>query len=142
MHRYLVVAHRTLAGPSLLELLTQLAAHGPTEFHIVVPAEPPANHAWTEAEARGAAQARLDRAMERLSTVQATFTTEIGDPNPLLAVEDVLLRDADFEAIVVSTLPPGLSRWLKRDLTHQLEERTGMRVIHVVGTAEPLSSAR
>jgi len=39
-----------------------------------------------------------------------------------------------------STLPPGPSRWLKRDLPHRLEERTGLRVIHVVGSAEPVSA--
>ena len=141
MHRYLVVAHRTLSGPQLAERLTELASHGPTAFHLVVPAEPPGDHAWTEAEARRTAQARLDRALERFATVGAEFTSEVGDPNPLLAVDDVLLRDPDFDAIVVSTLPPGPSRWLKRDLPHRLEERTGLRVIHVVGSAEPVSAA-
>lgn len=141
MHRYLVVAHRTLAGPRLQERLTELAAHGPAAFHIVVPAEPPTTHTWTESEARHAAQARLDQAMPRLSTIPAELTSEVGDADPLLAVDDVLLRDPDFEAIVVSTLPPGPSRWLKRDLPHRIEERTGLRVIHVVGSAEPVPSA-
>jgi hypothetical protein len=140
MPRYLVVAHRTLAGPRLLEVLEQLASHGPTSFHIVAPAEPPGNHTWTETEARHAAQTRLDHALERFAAVPAEFTTEVGDQNPLLAVEDVLLRDTDFDAIVVSTLPPGPSRWLKLDLPHRLEERTGLRVIHVVGSTEPASS--
>jgi hypothetical protein len=141
MHRYLVVAHHTLTGPQLAERLGQLAAHGPTAFHIVVPAEPPGDHTWTETEARRTAQARLDRALARFGTIDARFTSEVGDPNPLLAVDDVLLRDPDFDAIVVSTLPPGPSRWLKRDLPHRLEERTGLRVIHVVGSAEPVSAA-
>jgi hypothetical protein len=141
MHRYLVVAHRTLAGHRLQERLAELAAHGPAAFHVVVPAEPPSTHAWTESEARHAAQVRLDQAMPRLSTIPAELTTEIGDADPLLAVDDVLLRDPDFEAIVVSTLPPGPSRWLKRDLPHRIEERTGLPVIHVVGSAEPVPSA-
>jgi len=138
MHRYLVVAHHTLAGPQLADLLGQLASHGPTAFHLVVPAEPPGNHAWTDADARRRAEARLDQALERFAAIGAEFTSEVGDTNPLLAVDDVLLRDPDFDAIVVSTLPPGPSRWLKRDLPHRLEERTGLRVIHVVGSAEPV----
>jgi hypothetical protein len=140
MHRYLVVAHHTLSGPQLLEQLEQLASHGPTAFHIVAPAEPPGNHMWTEADARRTARTRLDRALERFAAVDAAFTGEVGDPDPLLAVDDVLLRDSDFHAIVVSTLPPGPSRWLQRDLPHRLEERTSLRVIHVVGTAEPVSA--
>ena len=141
MHRYLVVAHHTLSGAHLAALLEELAAHGPTAFHLVVPAEPPGNHAWTDADAHRTAQARLDQALARFASIDAAFTSEVGDPNPLLAVDDVLLRDADFDAIVVSTLPPGPSRWLKRDLPHRLEERTGLRVIHVVGSAEPVSSS-
>jgi hypothetical protein len=141
MHRYLVVAHRTLAGARLQDRLAELAAHGPTTFHVVVPAEPPTGHAWTETEARHAAQARLDQAMPRLSTIAAEFTTEVGDADPLLAVDDVLLRDPAFDAIIVSTLPPGPSRWLKRDMPHRIEERTGLRVIHVIGSVEPVPSA-
>jgi hypothetical protein len=141
VHRYLVVAHRTLSGPHLVERLAQLAEHGPTAFHIVVPAEPPGSHAWTEAEARRTAQARLDHALTRFAAIDAAFTSEVGDPNPVLAVDDVLLRDSGFDAIVVSTLPSGPSRWLKRDLPHRLGERTGLRVIHVVGSAEPLRAA-
>ena len=141
MHRYLVVGHHTLSGPRLLEELQQLASHGPCAFHLVVPAEPPASHTWTESEARSAATARLDRAIERFAALDAEITSEIGDSNPILAVQDVLLRDPAFDAIVVSTLPPGPSRWLKLDLPHRLSEMTGLRVIHVVGSDEPVGSA-
>jgi hypothetical protein len=138
MHRYLVVAHRTLGGPQLRETLEGLVAHGPSAFHIVVPAEPPHDHAWTEAEARHQAQLRLDHGLERLSSLDAEITSEVGDANPMQAVEDALLSGASYEAIVVSTLPAGPSRWLKLDLPHRIEERTGLRVIHVVGSPEPV----
>jgi hypothetical protein len=138
MHRYLVVAHRTLAGPQLRAALDELVAHGPSSFHIVVPAEPPHDHAWTDGEARRLAQRRLDHALERLASLDAEITSEVGDANPMLAVEDALLGDATYDAIVVSTLPGGLSRWLKLDLPHKIEQRTGIRVIHVVGSPEPV----
>jgi hypothetical protein len=139
MHRYLVVAHRTLGGSRLLDQLEQLCAHGPAEVHLVVPAEHPHSGAWTDTDARRAAEARLERALARFAVLDAVVTGEVGDADPLLAVEDVLLRDPAFDEIVVSTLPPGPSRWLKRDLPHRIEEETGLRVIHVVGTAEPVS---
>jgi hypothetical protein len=44
MHRYLVVANRTLAGAQLLETLTELTTHGPCAFHVVVPAEHHRDH--------------------------------------------------------------------------------------------------
>jgi len=141
MHRYLVVAHRTLGGTQLRATLDGLVAHGPAAFHIVVPAEPPHDHAWTETEARHAAQLRLDQALERLASLDAAITSEVGDPNPIEAVEDVLLRDPGFDAIIVSTLPPGPSRWLKGHLPRRIEERTGMRVIHVVGSPEPVPTS-
>src|SRR5437762_6820705 len=60
-----------------------------------------------------------------------------GRRRPALAVEDVLLRGETFDAIVLSTLPPGPSRWLRLDLPHRLEGKTGLRVIHVTGHPEP-----
>jgi len=138
MHRYLVVAHRTLAGPHLRATLDRLVAHGPCAFHIVVPAEPPHDRAWTDGDARRMAQRRLDQALERLVSLDADITSEVGDANPMLAVEDVLAGDATYDAIIVSTLPTGPSRWLKLHLPHKVEQRTGIRVIHVVGSPEPV----
>jgi hypothetical protein len=137
MHRYLVVAHHTLAGTKLLERLRELADHAPSTFHVLVPAEPPSGHSWTEGDAIRVARARLQQALERFASLGVEVTGEIGDSNPLLAVEDVLLRDPNFEAIVVSTLPPGPSRWLKLDLPSRIAGRTGLRVIHVIGSVEP-----
>jgi len=64
----------------------------------------------------------------------------VGGADPALAVEDVLLRGETFDAIVLSTLPPGPSRWLRLDLPHRLEGRTGLRVIHVIGHPEPAAA--
>jgi hypothetical protein len=140
MHRYLVVANRTLAGTQLLEALTELTRHDRCVFHVVVPAEPPRDHAWTESEARAAAAGRLEQALSRFSALDAEVTGEVGDADPAMAVEDVLLRGQMFDGIVVSTLPPGPSRWLKLDLPHRLEGRTGLRVIHVIGHPEPATA--
>ena len=137
MYRYLVVANRTLAGTHLLETLTELTTHGRCAFHVVVPAERPRDHAWTEAEARAAAAARLEQALARFGVLDAEVDGEVGDADPAMAVEDVLMRGETFDGIVVSTLPPGPSRWLRLDLPNRLEGRTGLRVIHVIGQPEP-----
>jgi hypothetical protein len=67
-------------------------------------------------------------------------TGEVGDEHPHEAVQDILLRGETFDAIVLSTLPPGVSRWLKRDLVRRLEVSTGLRVIHVIGQPAPAPS--
>ena len=92
---------------------------------------------WTETEARAVAEARLEQALTRFAALDADVDGEVGDADPALAVEDVLLRGETFDAIVLSTLPPGPSRWLRLDLPHRLEGKTGLRVIHVVGHPEP-----
>ena len=137
MRRYLVVANQTLAGAQLLSALRDLHGHGPCSFHVVVPATPPRDHSWTEGEARHAARERLESALARLAAEGFEVTGEVGDEHPTEAVKDVLLREPRFDAIVVSTLPAGRSRWLKRDLPRRLEAETGVRVIHVAGQRAP-----
>ncbi|MFL5858006.1 MAG: hypothetical protein ACJ77L_14875, partial [Solirubrobacteraceae bacterium] len=43
---------------------------------------------------------------------------------------------ATYDEIVVSTLPTGVSKWLRIDVPHRLERLTGARVQHVE-TAPP-----
>jgi len=140
MYRYLVVANRTLAGSHLLETLTELTTHGRCAFHVVVPAEHARDHAWTDGQAHATAEARLQQALARFGALDAAVDGEVGDGDPAMAVEDVLTRGDRFDGIVVSTLPPGPSRWLKLDLPNRLRGRTGLRVIHVIGQPEPAAA--
>ena len=61
------------------------------------------------------------------------MTGEIGDEKPMLAVGDVLRRE-QFDEIILSTLPPGVSKWMKRDLPHKLARQYHLPVRHVVAT--------
>ena len=56
----------------------------------------------------------------------------VGDPDPLAAVGDAL-RAAEFDELVVSTLPRGVSRWLRMSLPHRLRRMTDLPVLHVTG---------
>ena len=44
------------------------------------------------------------------------------------AVIDLLVRGDEFDLIVVSTLPAGLSRWLRQDLLRRIHRATGVAV--------------
>lgn len=134
MPRYLVVANQTLGGEHLAEKVRECLRVGPCRFHVLVPASPPHDHAtWTEGEAHEIAQRRLDAALARFRDLGAEADGEVGDPSPLEAIRDVLLRE-EFDEILLSTLPAGISRWLRQDLPHRVR-RFGLPVTHVV--AEP-----
>ena len=107
-------------------------AGGPSTFHLLVPAANPHLHAfWTEGEAHAVARERLDEAIAQLAAEGIPATGSIGDANPIDAVTDLLLR-AEFDAVIISTLPPGLSRWIHQDLPHRLERRIALPVTHVI----------
>jgi hypothetical protein len=134
MRRYLVVANQTLGGDHLLSLLRELGDE-PSTFRVLVPASPPGDHLWTEAEAIALARRRLDVALERFRKLGIEVTGEVGDGRPLQAIDDALSRES-FDEIVLSTLPPRLSRWLKLDLVHRVESAYGLPVRHVIAPPE------
>lgn len=140
MARYLVVANQTLAAEHLTAAVRDCLAHGPCSFHIVVPATHPREHAtWTEGAARAVAERRLDAALARFGELGAEADGEVGDESPMLAIRDALLDaggEAAFDGIILSTLPPGPSRWLKQDLPHRVERTFGLPVQHVTGDLE------
>jgi hypothetical protein len=139
MRSYLVVANQTLGGEHLVERVRQCLGEGPCRYHIVVPATPQGEQlTWTEGEATGLAQARLDRALARFRELGAEADGEIGDKNPILAIEDAL-RQGTFDEIILSTLPPGASRWLKLDLPSRVAARFQLPVTHLVAEAEAVA---
>jgi hypothetical protein len=141
MRRYLVVANQTLGGEHLSEKVRACLAAGPARFHILVPATQPADHAvWTEGEARALAQRRLEQALERFREMGADVEGEVGDEAPLEAIADAV-REETFDEIILSTLPPGLSRWLRQDLPHRVERTFDVPVTHVVGETEEAETA-
>jgi hypothetical protein len=142
VHRYLVVANQTLGGEPLFARIRELARAGPSAFYVVVPATPPKDHVWTEDEAATIAASRLNSALERMAALGLEADGVVGDGSPMLAIEDAIREQGPFEAIVLSTLPPRLSRWLKLDLPHRVESSFGLRVIHVIGDPDHVGVAR
>jgi GABA permease len=140
VRRYLVVANQTLGGNPLVATVRERARREPCTFHLLVPATPPRDHPWTEGEAGEIARERLELALARFLALGVEVDGEVGDASPILAIEDVLRHDDGFDEIILSTLPPGLSRWLKVDLPHRVEAAFGLPVTHVVSKPEPVSS--
>ena len=142
MRRYLVVANQTLMSEELRAAVRERLGTPPCRFHVVVPATPPRDQLfWTEGAALVVARERLEEALAWMHAEGAISTGSIGDADPVLAVVDALPRD-QFDEIVVSTLPPRLSRWIRQDLPHRLARRTDLPVCHVVAHVKALEESR
>jgi hypothetical protein len=57
-----------------------------------------------------------------------------------VAIEDELRRPPGYDAIIISTLPPGLSRWLRMDLPDRIQRKFGLPVIQVISRPEDIEA--
>jgi nucleotide-binding universal stress UspA family protein len=148
----LVVANRTMGGRKLEQYLHQLVAErGPVQFHFVVPERrveayelmwgagwgvPMSIGTLMEAGLRET-QARLDEVVELLRGNGLDVTGELGPAPPLAAIAQAL-DERQYDEIVISTLPVGISKWLTMDLPRRVIRRFGLPVttiVHDVGDA-------
>jgi hypothetical protein len=120
--KVLVVAHRTAATRPLLDAVRQRAQRGPASFSLLVPNPAHGLHKVVDAQDQGPSEAQevLDRALPQLSAAAGSEVEGIiGDPDPVAAVEDAL-NVRGFDEIIISTLSPKVSRWLKLDLPNKV----------------------
>lgn len=131
--RYLVVAHRTAKSPELAEKLKEILKQDPeARFVLLVPATPPPGWVYNEDEVLERAKKEAEEAKKALEAQGVPIEeARPGDVSPLLAIEEELAARPQYGAIVLSTLPPGLSRWLRMDV-HTRAEGFGLPVIHVI----------
>jgi hypothetical protein len=133
---YLVVANQTLGGEHLLAKIRECMSQSQCAFFVVVPATPPQEHlTWTEGDARAIAERRLDRALRRFRRIGADAEGSVGDHSPIQAIRETL-DQRRFDEIILSTLPPGLSRWMRLDLPSRVERSFGLPVTHLVAEME------
>jgi hypothetical protein len=138
--RILLVANQTAGGTELKREIRRRMSEGSCVFTLVVPSTPPQEHAtWEEGEARDIAMRRMESAVEEMRQMGADISGVVGDASPVLAINDVLIEQPCDE-IILSTLPPGVSRWLKRDLPHRVEQRFGLPVTTVIGERQAASA--
>ncbi len=131
--RLLVVANETVAGAELRETVQRAAEGHRTHVHVVAPALNSKVRHWASDEdgARSAAQARLDASLSRLMEAGIDASGEVGDADPLQAIEDAL-RTFGADEIVISTHPEGRSNWLERGVVDAARERFAVPITHVV----------
>ena len=142
MASVLVVANRTAESPELLDALRQRAAQGEATFTLLVPATPH-GVAWAADMHSGGSEAEghMLGAVERMRSAGLNVKDgKVGDPDPIAAVQDEV-NFAPYDEVVVSTLPGGISKWLKLDLPHRVERTTGLPTTHVLAQEAKVPSA-
>jgi uncharacterized membrane-anchored protein len=115
----LLVARATAATPALLDAVRERVARGPARFHLLIPSL--------------AAHAELTDSERERHQIEGRHLLEVALPlidqaagapaegsvsirhDPMDAIEETL-REGNFDEIIVSTLPHGISRWLHADL--------------------------
>jgi hypothetical protein len=133
MRHYLLIANQTLDTSTLRTWVLGEVAASRTRCHVHVVA--PATRVgtaftWTEGEARAAARQRLDNVLPWMRSLGVRAEGEVGDENPVLAAADALL-ERPYDEVVVSTLPAGVSRWLKADVIHRVRRIALVPVTHI-----------
>jgi hypothetical protein len=131
--RILVIANETVGGETLREVIRQKSEGYREQVLVVVPAlNSPVRH-WASDEdgARAAAAERLARSLERLREAGVAARGEIGDGEPLQAIED-WLHIFGADEVIISTHPEGRSHWLERGVVSGARERFAVPITHVV----------
>jgi hypothetical protein len=131
--RILVIANETVGGRTLREEIERRSEGYDVQVLVVCPAlNSPLRH-WVSDEdaARAAAQERLDNSLARLAEEGLDARGEVGDGEPLQAIEDAL-RSFGADEIIISTHPEGRSQWLERGVVTGARERFDVPITHVV----------
>jgi hypothetical protein len=138
----LVVAHQTAATSGLLEAVRERARRSPARFHLVVPQQPHGMHKVVDPQDTGDDEAKrvLADALPKLSEAAGhEVTGDVGDSEPLMAIHDAI-NFGNYDEIVISTLPLGVSRWLKLDLVSKTRA-LGLPVTHVQASSKVKTAA-
>jgi hypothetical protein len=136
-YRLLIVANRTCPCPGLpgvvLQHIGEQVGDRPAEVHVVAPALT-SRLRWALSDVDGAlaaADERLAIALTLLRDAGLPATGEVGDANPMQAIEDALPAFR-ADGVLISTWPSGTSNWLERDLVGRARRRLAVDVHHVV----------
>jgi len=141
MVRVLLVANKTLGSGEVSEFVRSRIAEDDCQFTLLVPATPRWGREPASRLAGGLAnvsegvessqdnednyeyaRSRMEYGLDVLRGLGATVDGDVGDADPAKAINDILKRK-QFDEVALSTLPKGVSRWLKLDIPHQVERK-------------------
>ena len=156
MPRYLVVANQTLGGEKLTEEIRRRIAEGESSFYVLVPHVPvedagvgvgldgadtgvspdvlaglPARQADAERRAEMESRTRLEQLLAAIRAAGADAEGDVGRERSRRGGRRVADGGTVRRGTIVSTLPAGVSRWLRMDVPSRIERRFKLPVTTV-----------
>jgi len=129
--RVLVLATGTVADNGLADQVARATSGYQAQVLVVCPASPTRLRHWTSDldGARAQAEKRLEQSLNRLGAAGIHAHGEIGDENPLQAIEDAL-RSFGADEIIIAT-PPEHDGTIDQGIVRATRERFALPVSHV-----------
>lgn len=132
--RVLVIANETCASRGVVDEVRYRAGEG-GEVVVVAPALARSRlEHWLTADLerrQEEAGRRLDASVRALSDAGLNARGQLGDADPLQALDDAL-RVYEPDEVVISTHPHARSNWLERRVVQRARERYALPITHVV----------
>lgn len=128
----LVVASEKLAGEELRRELREAGGAG-VELDVLAPILASRSHYWASDvdREREEARARLEASLAWAAEQGFAAKGEVGDPDPLVAIEDEL-RDFGADEVIIATHPGERTSWLARRMLGHLERELDVPVREIV----------
>ena len=129
--RVLVIANETCANPSLCTRVRDHAGHG-GEVLVVAPVlNALLLDEVSDDDARRRAEQRLARSVATLAELGLHPRGEVGDADPVRALQDALVSFAADE-VIIATHPAERSNWLARGVVEKAQAQFHLPVTHIV----------
>jgi nucleotide-binding universal stress UspA family protein len=130
--RLLVVTTVRTDANALRDYISQHIGQSDAELKIVAPAAKVSPLQWLASDEDAAREEAGQVAAESAQAVgsEAPVETEVGDSDPVQAMEDAL-RTFPADEVIVLTPPGDKANWLEQDAAQQARERLGVPVRHL-----------
>ena len=142
-HRVIAVITDPIAGDEAARQLRAAAGEEPVELRLLAPAVEanPLRHTLGDIDhPKELARDRLEFSLAALREAGVEASGEVGDPDPVQAVSDELLR-APADEVVIFEREASESRWYEGDLTKRAEEEIEPPLRIVTLEADPEGGA-
>lgn len=146
---HLVIAHQTLGGDRLVQVVRDRHEAGATGFFVVAPLTPPGRYTPNRLPPTGGrgnpeppttadvlaidravqdTERRLDILLGRIRALGAAAEGRLGDPDPLVATDAALRAPLEIVEIILATLPATVSRLVGMDQASRIRGRIDLPV--------------
>jgi len=133
-HRLLVLAGASVEATDLREGLAGRAADCEIQVHVVSPAftESALRHGMGDVdEAIETARGRLSHSVEQIRQAGIEVTGDVGDSDPMLAIQDAL-QTFPADEILIVTHPDEEAAWLEEDAFDRARQTFSQPIAHLV----------